>query len=337
MTPRRWLPGATDGATASVSFRGASTIGQIGDRSNSLAGGLHVAGHDRKRLVVAFLAAAQTSDRGLVGRVGDQVVAAEPLHADDAALTQQTHGASDRVGINHGAVVVDEPHLRPAARAACRLGVEAPVGGVLVFGGASVAHGERRHRRQRPVVGQVANNRVPGSAVGAVDQGVAVPPVTRIEELTKAVGADGRVDGHPPAPGRGVVALDDPKRFRGPVDRGAGHRPDGVDAGEGRRLARQSGHELVEDLLVRPRLDRHPRRIVAHGSRQPEVRGQPVDERPEPHPLDLAVHAPGALVDGRRAGGRGHGVLLEHRNPRTAASPRRQVCAGREMPAHPRR
>ena len=73
----------------------------------------------------------------------------------------------------------------------------------MVFGGARLAHRERRHGRQRPVVGHVPDDGEPGAAVGAVDERVPEPPVGRIGELAQAVraGRGVRRDQGPAPPG----------------------------------------------------------------------------------------------------------------------------------------
>ena len=64
---------------------------------------------------------------------------------------------------------------------------------VLVFTTAGRTHLEARHRGQRPVVRQVANDREPRAAVCAVGEGVAESPVGGIEHLAPAVGAGGEI------------------------------------------------------------------------------------------------------------------------------------------------
>jgi hypothetical protein len=97
---------------------------------------------------------------------------------------------------------------RPASRAAGRLRAEAPVGGVVVLGGAPLAHAKRGHGRERPVVGDILDDGEPGTAVSAVDKRVPVPPVGRVGELAQAVRAGIGVRGDQgPARTRGVSGI----------------------------------------------------------------------------------------------------------------------------------
>ncbi len=157
---------------------------------------LGVAAHDRERLVLAVLAAAQLGDRGLVVGPAGEVVAAEPLDGDDQAVPQRRGRRPDGIRFAVGdpggelaAVAIEQPQPRPALGAGVRLRVEAAVGGVLVLAPAGGAELEARHRRQRPVVGDAGDDREAGAAVGAVRERVAEAPVGGIAELGQAVGA----------------------------------------------------------------------------------------------------------------------------------------------------
>lgn len=91
------------------------------------------------------------------------------------------------------ALSVQEEGLRPADGAAVRLRVVAPVFNVLKLCLAVRAHRKLRHGGVRPVIGDGFNNRESRSAVGAVYEGVAIPPVGGVEQLAQAVRADARV------------------------------------------------------------------------------------------------------------------------------------------------
>ena len=112
----------------------------------------------------------------LVGRVAGEMPAAEALHGEDRTVQQQRDGVLER-----------QRELRPAGGAADGLGVEAPVGRILVLAAAVGAHVERGHRRVRPVVGHRADDREARPAVRAVHERVAVAPVGGVEELAEAV------------------------------------------------------------------------------------------------------------------------------------------------------
>ncbi len=174
------------------------------------AGAVEVAHHDGERLVGAALAAAEFEHRGLVGGVAGEVEAAQALDGDDAPCGDEFAAAlddgvaflagapdgGDWPGVGRGAglrIALAPRDVRAALKAGIRLGVEAPVERIGVFGGAGGAHGEAVHGGHGAVIGQVADDGEARSAVGAVDEGVVVAPVCGVEELADAVRAGGDV------------------------------------------------------------------------------------------------------------------------------------------------
>jgi hypothetical protein len=74
-----------------------------------------------------------------------------------------------------------------------RLGVEAPIQRIFVFGAAVVTEREIRHGGVWTVVGNVLDDGEARSAIGAVDEGIEVAPVIRIEQFALAIGTDGGI------------------------------------------------------------------------------------------------------------------------------------------------
>jgi hypothetical protein len=142
---------------------------------DKLAHHVQVRRHQRERLRLAALAQPQPLDRLLVARQAGQMEPSDPLDRDDPAAAQQGGHLVERVR---------QP--RPAGGAGVGLGVKAAVRGIGVLGRARGAHREGGHRRQRPVVGHPADDREPRSAVGTVDERVAVAPVGRVAQLAQA-------------------------------------------------------------------------------------------------------------------------------------------------------
>src|SRR5207248_6552338 len=106
------------------------------------------------------------------------------------------HGGAERVvdRARQGAALrVDQHEVRAAIGTAHRLGVEAAVGRVVVLGGAALAHGERRHGGERPVVGHAPHDGEAGPAVGAVGERVAVAAVGLVEQFGQTVVTGGGV------------------------------------------------------------------------------------------------------------------------------------------------
>ena len=165
------------------------------DRGDAVCG-RQVGHHDRERLVAPPLSAAQFGDRAFVGGVAGQVVSTDALDGQHAAVAQQLSGVAQR-RFSFGDVAVAGPVAqgRPAVRAADRLGVEPPVGGIVVFACALGAHREAGHGGGGAVVRQRGDDGEARAAVGAVDEGVPVAPVGWVALFGGAFGAHGDVGG----------------------------------------------------------------------------------------------------------------------------------------------
>ena len=212
-----------------------------------------------------------------------------------------------------------EPQPRAAVDARDRLGVEAAVRRVLVLGGAVLAHGEAAHRGVGPVVGQAHGDREARAAVGAVDEGIAAPPVGRVEQLGQAVVTDGEVGRDERAGRRRRVGS---RRWRTPARRSGApararrrrHAPRGAPrrpVGRGTRRAAAGPLDLDEDAVG----------VVADVAGQAERGGQAVDEGPEPDPLDQTGH-PDAEADRRPRSWPGRSAPSPLRRPSVTAASR---------------
>jgi hypothetical protein len=129
--------------------------------------------------------------------------AADTLDGDDFSLEEEARsGFKGVVGDTTGPPVHDfhEFDARAAARAADWLGVEAAIDGIFVFAAAVRAHGKSGHGGGGAIVGDVADDAETGAAVGAVYQAVAEATVSSGGHFTKAVGADGGIDGYAGVP-----------------------------------------------------------------------------------------------------------------------------------------
>src|SRR5579862_6962765 len=91
------------------------------------------------------------------------------------------------------ALRVPEFELRTAFPACVRLCVKTAVARVIVFGAAFPAHRKNRHRSSRPVVGDIAHDREARPAIRAVDEGIEIPAIGGIEQLTQTIGARGYI------------------------------------------------------------------------------------------------------------------------------------------------
>ena len=281
---------------------GVGEQGLLGGRQlDQLTGGAEVGGEQRERLRLSVLACAQGADRALVGGEAGEVVSADPLDGDDDAGAQQPRRRLDRIAITGvsrqvRAARVDQPHRGAALRAGVGLGVEAAVARVLVLGAAARAHLEPGHRRPRTVVGDAADDREPGSAVGAVGERIPMAAVGRVGDLGQAALARRRVGRDQRRRLAASARADDPE----PVVARRRQRLGGdlVDRGQRGRLGRQPGEQLVDRPGVALDLELHPALVVEHPPAQPELLREPEDVGPEADALDHA-RDPGAYPPSR--------------------------------------
>ena len=234
--------------------------------------------HQRERLVLAVLARAQRRHGAFVVCEACEVEAAEPFHRHDGAGAQRVHRGLER-----------DAQLRPAGRAGVGLGVEAAIGRILVLRPARGAHLEAGHRGERPVVRHAAHDREAWSAVGAVDERVAIAPIGRVEQLGQAVVAGGAVrrnkSARLAAPQGALPDLEAPQ----PSERELPHAHP-LHHREWRRLRLQPLEEALHRMRVRLGLDHDSARVVEHVPADAKLRRQPVHERPEAHALHGSLH-----------------------------------------------
>jgi len=151
-------------------------------------------------------------NRFVVVRICHQMKSAQPLDGDDFPFTNRFGGGEQstvaalvrartfRVFTN--AATFPQFEMRAAYRARIRLGVEAAVVRVVVFGLALRAHRERFHRSVRAVVRQGFDDAEARATVGAVGERITVAAVFWIEDFAQAIRAGGDVRQHQ----RGFVA-----------------------------------------------------------------------------------------------------------------------------------
>ncbi len=249
--------------------------------------------HQRERLVAPGLAAAQRGHRLRAGGVAGEVVAADALDRDHRARGEQrrrrAHGVvAGRERHVRAGGAGDQPQPRTARRTADWLRVEAPVAGVLVLPGAVGAQREARHRGVRTVVRQPGDDRETRPAVRTGDERMAVAPVAGVAELGQTVGAGRGVGCHErPYTAAGAGGDDAEAALPGDGQFGGLHR---LHHRERRRVRRDARAEPLDGRRRALDLRHHPFAGVRHVPRQTEAGGQPVDVRPEPHPLHHAPH-----------------------------------------------
>ena len=243
--------------------------------------------HQRERLVLAMLASAQRATASSSSARQARWKPPSPLTA--RIRPSRSSAAAASIGSRRGGSVlvargVDQPRARAAHRTRVRLGVEAAIARVLVLAPALRAHLERGHGRQGSVVGHTGHDREPGSAVGAVREGVPVAPVGGIEELGQAGVAGGGVRRDRDV--RVAGALRGHDRELALAGCGGVLRHQVLHGGHRRSVSCQSGQELLDPLRCALDLDQHSVLVVEHVTAELESRRQPEDVRPEPDPLN---------------------------------------------------
>ncbi len=282
--------------------RRSRTIGAAGDRRSASSSAEHDAIDSGAAVITAngfssrcFRERRRATAR-LVAREAGEVVAADALHGEHRSVPKERCGLSD----GHG-------QLRPADGATRGLGVEPPVGRIVVLGAALPAHREPGHGRVATVVRHLPDDREPRTAVGAVDEGVVVTAVARVEELAEAGVAGGDV-GWDESRSPSRAAWGDRKsrlaRHRGETRR----HP--VDSCEARRVGEQRVGERVESAGLSFRLDQHSFAHVLDEPGQVVPVRQAVHERPEADALDDAPDDETATLPRR------HAVSVATKRPR---------------------
>ena len=235
-----------------------------------------VSRHDCKRFAVAALAQTQPFYGVFAVRVADEVEAAEALERNDLA------------GADAGADLIERGvDLRAAGRAACRLRVEAPVGGIGVFCRAGFAQGKVRQRCRGAVVWQPPRHGEARPALRASDERVEVAAVGRIEQLGEAVLANRRI-GRDRGPRRAVLLAVANDKIALARNEWTKFRFDVVDPGERRR---QRDEVLFEGVNPALHLDQNAILVVQGKAGEIVAHRQPPDMRTEADPLDETADA----------------------------------------------
>ena len=179
--------------------------------------------------------------------------------------------------------------MRSAFPAGIGLRMEAAVGRVGVFGSAFGAHREPLHARVWAVVGQLLYDGEARSAIGAVDERVAVTSIRRVEKLRQAVVAGREVRAHEGRLLRPIVI----GGADGEVLEALGGDLVQMDAldpcGGGSLLG--NAHDKGPHLRLTPLGHAaHAIGAVQHPALHARLRGQTIDEGAKAHTLDDSSH-----------------------------------------------
>src|SRR5437867_2993310 len=121
------------------------------------------------------------------------MIAPQSLDRYHVARTDEPSGLHNRIVGYRTAPCIEERQPRPAHRAGHGLGVKAPVRWIMVLAGTVLAHGKHRHGGGGAVVGHVADDGKPRSAIRTVRQGIPIAAVGWLAQFTQAIGARGHV------------------------------------------------------------------------------------------------------------------------------------------------
>ena len=152
------------------------------------ANGRQVGRHDGKGLFLANFSPAQTHDGIGIGGIGCQMITAKSLDRQNVALFQEFDRFTDRIlCVNLVFEVVEKTNMGSAILTGIGLGMKAPIGGIIILGLACRAHFKMPHRSFGPIIRNIVNDGVTGSAVGAIDKRIAIAPVAGLQEFSQAI------------------------------------------------------------------------------------------------------------------------------------------------------
>jgi hypothetical protein len=131
------------------------------------------------------------------GRIAAQVVSPKPFYGNNLALHYQPRGCRNCIFARQRLPPVIGKQQAGTALATCiRLSVKPAVQGVFILVLALGAHGKDFHCCPCAVIGHILNDAEPRTAIGAIQERIAVPPVTPVQELREALIASGNVGGY---------------------------------------------------------------------------------------------------------------------------------------------
>jgi len=248
---------------------------------------LDAAEHDGEGFFDAAFAFAESVDGGFRAGVAGEVKSAEALYGDDVILFKKLRGFAQWFGdILQATIGGPELNEGAAVPAGIWLRVKPAVGGIVVFGLAGGAHGERSHGGAGAVVGNVTNDGEAWAAVGTVDEGIAEAAVARIHHFAKTIAADCDIGGNEGF-GRGVEETGEDteggfrlrfcvtgKKFR--------------DSCEGRKLGGQALEETIDQLRFALNFDGDASGAVGDEAGKIAFVGETIDKGAESDALDDA-------------------------------------------------
>jgi len=212
------------------------------------------------------------------------MITAQPLDGDNLAGLQERNCPGERVSLKGNAGERKEGQVRAARRAGDRLGVVAPRGWIPVLGATGGTEGKISHCRLRPVIRDAGDERKTRTAVGAINKGVVITAIVRVEELGEAIVTKVGIRGNRRHLGAVARAGKDLKGALVGQQRQGGALP-AVNAGQGGGLCLQGDEKKVESQHIALRRNHHPAPVIEDRAGQTQPRRQLGDKRPKTDPL----------------------------------------------------
>src|SRR5262249_51968627 len=181
-------------------------------------------------------------------------------------------------------MAIQQVNSRAALRASIGLSVKTPIGGVMKFARAVVAHFKGRHGRLLAVVGNVLDDGESRTTVGAVNKRIAIAPIRWIEKLGETIVAGGCIRGDQHTSLLFILTADD-------IESGLTfqrHDPaiNVFDPRQRRRLFPKMCEEIPQAQRPPLKLDGPSRSFLKNKPRQAVLHRESIDERPKADPLD---------------------------------------------------
>jgi hypothetical protein len=214
----------------------------------------------------------------------------ETFHRDDHAAAHRIDCGPQGVIVlcQHPALCVPKLKVRAIHRTGIGLAMKAPVQGGVVLGSAALAHDKMVHRSVGAIIRQRLDDAEAGAAIGAVDKGIAMTPIVRLEDLaqTTPAGRDIRKDESGLLTSRFAIPYDKRRVADGRKPRGF----EAVDMRVRRQLSGQADQKLLEVLLTPLRLDEHTLCCIPDPTLESQCLRQTVSKRTKADPLHGSVN-----------------------------------------------
>ena len=168
------------------------------------------------------------------------------------------------------------------------MGVKTPVGRIVEFKLTRIAHRKRVHRRPLSVIRCLADDRIARTAVRAIGEGIAIPPVFRIADFTAAVVAGRNVRRNKGYRRRRRLTFNDEKVLLTAFSNR--HKFQRIDLGRRRFLPLQGSDEFIQLGFAAFDFNMNAIGRIVHPAGQSASRRQSVDKRAEADALDDAAN-----------------------------------------------